>query len=59
MGHCNMFKIRHKDRIVSKKVDKFELDHTNWTVYANFKLMCDNIGAEMIEDIAVEFDDPV
>ena len=60
MGYQNRFKIRHKDRIVSNKGEKIELDRANWTTHANFKLMCDNVGAEMSEDnIAVGFDEPI
>ena len=60
MGCWNRFKIRHKDRIVSKKGQHFELDHANWTVHAHFKFMHDNIGAEIVEaNITVEFDEPV
>ena len=36
------------------------MDRANWTAYANFMLMCDNVRAEMVEDrILVEFDEPV
>ena len=56
----NRFNISYKDRIVSKKGEKFELDRSNWKNDANFKLTHENIGAEMVEaSIAVEFDEHV
>ena len=55
-----MYNERHKDKIVSKTDKPFEFDRENWTNYANFKLVHDNIGGEMTESkIATECDEPV
>ena len=59
-GCWNRLKSHHKDRIVSKKGENFELDRDNWTAQANFKLTRDDVRAEMVEvNIAVYFDEPV
>ena len=49
-GYWNRFKALHKDKIVPKKGEKFELDRVNWTICANFKLVYDNTGLEMTEE---------
>ena len=43
-----------------KKREKFELDYANWTTYVNFKMIYDNIGAQIVErNIIKELDEPV
>ena len=54
------FTKRHGHRIVSKKGEKFELDRQNWCTCANFHLMHNNTGEEMISaGIAEEHDEPL
>ena len=54
------FNRRNSHRIVSKQGEKFDIDRHNWCACRNFKTMCYNIAAKMVDaKLAVESETPV
>ena len=59
-GYWSRFMKRHKDKIVSKRGQRYELNRQKWTTYANFVHMYSHCINEMVEaGVAVELDSPV
>ena len=59
-GYWRKFMKRNRDKIVSKRGQKYELNRQNWTTYSNFVHMYDHCIQEMIEaGVAKELDKPV
>ena len=58
-GYWRGFKSRNKDKIVSKKGQKYELDRASWSTYSNFNQMYEGVGDEFIDaGVAVKRDSP-
>ena len=59
-GYWRKFMERNKDKIVSKRGQKYELSRQNWTTYTNFVHMYHHCIDEMIKaEVAVKLDVPV
>ena len=59
-GYWRSFLKRNKNKIVSKRGQKYELNRQNWTTYANFVHMYNSIIDEMVEaGVAERLDEPV
>ena len=59
-GYWQKFMKWNRDKIVSKRGQKYKLNWQNWTTYSNFVLMCNHYIQEMIEaQVAVKLDGPV
>ena len=51
---------RNRNKIVSKRGQKYELDRQNWTTYSNFCDMYDHCAQEMVSaGVAITLDEPV
>ena len=60
LGYWLRFMKRNKDKIVSKRGQRYELNRQKWTTYANFVHMYSHCIEEMIEaDVAVKLEEPV
>ena len=54
-GFWRGFMRRNKDKIVSRKGKKYELDRASWSTYANFAQMYDGVIIELVDaNVAVE-----
>ena len=59
-GYWYSFMKRNRDRIVSKRGQKYELDRQNWTTYANFADMYSHCALEMEQaGVAKKLDAPI
>ena len=59
-GYWRSFLKRNKNKIVSKRGQKYELNRQNWTTYANFVHMYNNVINEMVEaGVAERLDEAV
>jgi len=59
-GYWRNFLKRNKNKIVSKRGQKYELNRQNWTTYTNFVHMYNNIIDEMVDaGVAEKLDEPV
>lgn len=59
-GYWRGFKWRNKDKIVSKKGQKYEMDQNSWSTYANFCQMYDGVINEFVDaGVAIKRDFPV
>jgi len=59
-GYWRRFMARNKEKIVSKRGQKYELNRQNWTTYANFVHMYDHCINEMVEAVvAAKLHEPV
>ena len=59
-GYWRSFLKRHKNQIVSKRGQKYELNRQNWTTYANFTNMYNHAIDAMVDaGLAIKLDEPV
>ena len=49
IGYWNRFIKRHKDKLVTKRGQKYELNRQNWTTYTNFANMYSHVEDEMAD----------
>ena len=60
IGYWNRFIRRHKDKLVTKRGQKYELNRQNWTTYTNFVNMYSHVEQEMENmGLATKLDNPV
>ena len=60
LGCWSRFMKRHKDKIVSKRGQRYELNRQKWTTYSNFVHMYNHCINKMVNaGVAVELDTPV
>lgn len=58
-GYWRGFKERNRNKIVSKKGKKYEMDRSSWSTYSNFNQMYDGVMNEFVDaGVAVERDTP-
>ena len=59
-GYWARFMKRNKDKIVSRRGQRYELNRQKWTTYSNFVHMYNHCINEMVDaGVAVKLDDPV
>ena len=59
-GYWTRFMKRNRDKIVSKRGQRYELNRQKWTTYANFVHMYNHCINEMVDaGVAVELDEPI
>ena len=60
IGYWSKFMKRHKDKIVSKRGQKYELNRQNWTTYNNFVQIYNHIIEELVNaGVTERLDEPV
>ena len=53
------FKSRNADKIITRRGEQIELNHSDWTTYQNFAQMCNRFGDEMeYAKVTERLDDP-
>jgi hypothetical protein len=58
-GYWHLFMKRHKNLLQTNKGRLFELNHTKWTLYSNFRDMYVNVESHMVDaKVATKLDEP-
>ena len=59
-GYRARFMKKNKDKIVSRRGQRYELNRQKWTTYSNFVHMYNHCIDKMVDaGVAVELDDPI